>query len=83
MTVTLVAAATAEFQFLIGWLQTVTTYGVKDLYKLVSIPYRLATNKIIESTLKIRTIVSIPYRLATNYTKKASADPSGRCFNSL
>ena len=46
---------TDEFQFLIGWLQTLQIDLQRALRIIVSIPYRLATNKAreeLESKLK-------------------------------
>ena len=59
------------FQFLIGWLQTVEWVEWDISEKIVSIPYRLATN--IGYFLPKREhlfCVSIPYRLATNNQKE-------------
>ena len=59
-----------SFQFLIGWLQT----SLRDSHiigtKVVSIPYRLATNLYLSADTQLLVLVSIPYRLATNKLQK-------------
>ncbi len=61
-----------QFQFLIGWLQTLVCANKKQFPYVVSIPYRLATNpETKDPSSGLVPEVSIPYRLATNYTQKS------------
>ena len=55
-----------KFQFLIGWLQTTVKPNEVAANTVVSIPYRLATNKTGGLGRSSHPNVSIPYRLATN-----------------
>ena len=55
-----------EFQSLIGTLQTARVRARIPFSRLVSIPYRYATNRIDYTTVSGKLYVSIPYRYATN-----------------
>ena len=74
-----------EFQFLIGWLQTYRLILMLFLVmRIVSIPYRLATNQDCQEFLQVQDIiVSIPYRLATNNYKWKRTPHTITSFNSL
>ena len=50
---------------------------------MVSIPYRLATNRILGQSSVLLLLVSIPYRLATNVLSDVTPDAKEVPFQSL